>query len=121
MRATLRCITRDLVVDGGVHRYSEDEYYGGGLWVVLAGALGDVLRRQGDDSGWQRTLAWIESTADADGHLAEQVPLSLRHPELRQPWIDRWGEVARPLHWSHAMYIIAKTTGPTTAVRGSGA
>jgi len=36
---TLRAIESSLVVDGGVHRYLDDEYYGGGLWIVLAGAL----------------------------------------------------------------------------------
>jgi hypothetical protein len=24
------------------------------------------------------------------------------------PWIERWGQVASPLLWSHAMYLIAE-------------
>ena len=42
----------------------------------------------------------------ADGHLPEQVsdrPLSPAHV---QPWVARWGPIARPLLWSHAMYLI---------------
>jgi hypothetical protein len=26
-----------------------------------------------------------------------------------EPWVRRWGSVATPLLWSHAMYLIAET------------
>lgn len=108
-RTTLQRITTDLVVDGGVHRYRQDEYYGGGLWIVLAGALAQIQLAHGDLRGSRGTTAWIEAQADHDGHLAEQVPTSLQHPELHEPWTRRWGPIATPLLWSHAMYVIART------------
>jgi len=29
-----------------------------------------------------------------------------QQPDMVQPWIDKWGPVATPLLWSHAMYLI---------------
>jgi isomaltose glucohydrolase len=37
--------------------------------------------------------------------MPEQVPDHLLAPSERQAWIDRWGPVAHPLLWSHAMYL----------------
>jgi hypothetical protein len=37
--------------------------------------------------------------------LPEQVDGHLLAPEYRQEWIDRWGPVATPLLWSHAMVL----------------
>jgi hypothetical protein len=31
----------------------------------------------------------------------------LLNPNHLQPWLNRWWPVARPLLWSHAMYLIA--------------
>ena len=106
VRGTLDQVENTLVVDGGVHRYLEDEYYGGGLWIVLAGAL---ARIQGgyDTARANEILDWIEKHADANGHLGEQVDSALRHPERRDPWVTRWGPPASPLLWSHAMYLLA--------------
>ena len=103
---TLRTIESDLVVGGGVHRYLEDEYYGGGLWIVLAGALACVQAVHDPDRA-NLVLDWIEDQADASGHFPEQVATHLRKPESLDPWIDRWGASARPLLWSHAMYLLA--------------
>jgi GH15 family glucan-1,4-alpha-glucosidase len=102
---TLAAVERTLVVDGGVHRYLEDEYYGGGLWVVLAGALAQVLAPNEPDLA-ERVLAWIEAQADEDGALPEQVETHLRRPASRAAWVERWGSPARPLLWSHAMYLL---------------
>jgi GH15 family glucan-1,4-alpha-glucosidase len=103
--ATARAIEDELVVDGGVHRYLEDEYYGGGLWIVLAGALAVVLAPR-DERRAGEVLGWIEQQATATGDLPEQVATHMRKPGARQGWIERWGEPAQALLWSHAMYLL---------------
>jgi GH15 family glucan-1,4-alpha-glucosidase len=55
----------------------------------------------------QSALTWVEAQATSDGSLPEQVPLALNVPEQFQPWQRKWGPVATPLLWSHAMYLIA--------------
>jgi GH15 family glucan-1,4-alpha-glucosidase len=102
---TLRAIEETLVVDGGVHRYLDDEFYGGGVWVVLGGALATVLAHR-DEARSRLVLGWIESQADAAGALPEQVSTHLRMPRSLAVWTDRWGPPARPLLWSHAMYLL---------------
>ena len=37
--------------------------------------------------------------------LAEQVPENLLEEKMYAPWIDKWGEIASPLLWSHAAYM----------------
>jgi len=51
-------------------------------------------------------LSWIEKQADEDGNLPEQVPNNLNDPDYYPIWIQKWGEIAKPLLWSHAMYLI---------------
>ncbi len=104
--ATLDAITRDLEVDGGVHRFRADVFYGGGQWLLLACLLGWNRAVAGDRPTALRDLLWVADHADADGHLPEQVPDHLLHPESRTEWLDRWGEVASPLLWSHGMFLI---------------
>ncbi len=101
---TLQAIEDELVVDGGVHRYAKDEYYGGGLWIVLAGALASAHAPHKPQRA-NEILDWIESQADADGNLSEQTSSHLREPESLEPWLQRWGPPAKPLLWSHAMYL----------------
>ncbi|VAV91540.1 Glucoamylase [hydrothermal vent metagenome] len=108
---TLRAIESSLVVDGGVHRYLDDEYYGGGLWIVLAGALACVQASR-DPQRARTTIRWIESQTDSAGNLGEQTSSDLRRPESLQPWIQRWGPPATPLLWSHAMYLLAADASP---------
>jgi GH15 family glucan-1,4-alpha-glucosidase len=91
---------------GGVYRYQADVYYGGGEWLILSAWLGWYYARIGDQERARALLGWIESQADPEGFLTEQVcehPLS---PKQYQPWVQKWGPVAKPLLWSHAMYII---------------
>ena len=104
--ATLDAIARDLEVDGGVHRFRADVFYGGGQWLLLACLLGWNRAVAGDREAALRNLLWVADHADADGQLPEQVPDHLLHPEHRAEWIDRWGEVATPLLWSHGMFLI---------------
>ena len=47
----------------------------------------------------------MHDQADSDGELPEQVTGPALDPSFTPVWVRRWGEVARPLLWSHAMYI----------------
>ncbi|RPI34734.1 MAG: glycoside hydrolase family 15 protein [Chloroflexota bacterium] len=106
MEATIARIERALAAGGGVHRYATDTYYGGGEWVLLAGWLGWHYAESGRPERARAFLDWMESQADETGCLPEQTPTHLIDPEYYEPWLKRWGPVARPLLWSHAMYII---------------
>ena len=92
--------------DGGVYRYKEDVYYGGGEWILLTAWLGWYYAKNNEPQRAQRLLDWIEACADAEGNLPEQVNDHLLAPNEYQPWVKRWGPVATPLLWSHAMYLI---------------
>ena len=103
---TVEAVTRDLDVDGGVHRFRADVFYGGGQWLLLSALLGWNRAAQGDPTAALRHLRWVAAQATPEGHLPEHVPTHLRHPESRAEWIERWGTVATPLLWSHGMYLI---------------
>jgi len=105
-KGTLEAVARDLDHDGGVHRFTDDVFYGGGQWPLLSALLGWNLAATGDTDGALRHLRWIADHASSDLELPEQVPDHLLHPENRQKWLDRWGPVAQPLLWSHGMYLI---------------
>lgn len=107
MQSTVTRIERDLhCAAGGVHRYLADTYYGGGEWILLAAWLGWYYAELGDQGRARELLTWIEAQADPDGHLPEQVASHLLAPEYHPRWEARWGPVASPLLWSHAMYLI---------------
>jgi GH15 family glucan-1,4-alpha-glucosidase len=106
MQATIARIETDLLHNGGVQRYSQDTYYGGGEWVLLSAWLGWLYVSSGQHDKAHAIRSWIESTADDIGQLPEQVPQFLNDKTQYQPWVERWGEIARPLLWSHAMYLI---------------
>jgi len=107
IRKTITCIKTTLrVKNGGVHRYPTDTYYGGGEWVVLAGWLGWYYAEVGDQSKAMELLTWIEAQADVKGNLPEQVPNNLNNDSFYEPWRKRWGDIAQPLLWSHANYLI---------------
>lgn len=105
-RATLRRVADELEVDGGVHRFRADVFYGGGQWLLLSAFLGWSLARTGDTAGARRLLTWIADHATSTGEMPEQVPDHLLHPESVAEWVDRWGPVATPLLWSHGMYLV---------------
>jgi GH15 family glucan-1,4-alpha-glucosidase len=113
---TLAAVTRDLEVDGGVHRFTADVFYGGGQWILLSALLGWNLAVAGDRAGALGHLRWIADQADTQGNLPEQVPNHLLHPGSRDEWIARWGTVATPLLWSHGMYLILADELGLTAV-----
>lgn len=104
--ATIAAVACDLDVNGGVHRFRADVFYGGGQWPLLSALLGWNLAVRGDTQAALRYLRWMAAQANADGDLPEQVPTHLLHPANRQEWVDRWGAVATPLLWSHGMYLI---------------
>jgi GH15 family glucan-1,4-alpha-glucosidase len=75
---------------------------------VLTSAYGRVLLRRGEPGDLERAvgaLRWIEAQADEDGLLPEQVATHALAPERIDEWRAMWGEVARPLLWSHAAYL----------------
>jgi GH15 family glucan-1,4-alpha-glucosidase len=109
MIATVKKIEERLIGDGGLHRYSTDTFYGGGEWVLLTAWLGWYYLNIGEIDKAKQSLAWVESQADADSQLPEQVPSTLNDESSYQPWVDRWGNIATPLLWSHAKYIILYT------------
>nr|PZN42445.1 MAG: hypothetical protein DIU70_05130 [Bacillota bacterium] len=123
MQATVAELERRCVT-GGVHRYPEDTYYGGGEWLLLTAWLGWYYVRVGRrDRAWD-LLRWVEDQADPEGNMPEQVCERVNDPTMVQPWVERWGPVANPLLWSHAMYLVlleelGGQAGPSAATGSS--
>jgi GH15 family glucan-1,4-alpha-glucosidase len=106
--STLARIRAELVAPGGgVWRYLGDSYYGGSPWVLLTAWLGWCDRLRGDTAGFDDALAWVRRAAGPDGALPEQVLDEPQYPGKVAEWQRRWGPVADPLLWSHAMYLLA--------------
>lgn len=105
MSNTVRKI-EDHLAHGGVHRYLGDSYFGGGEWVLLAAWLGWHYALTGRRDAALRQLEWVSDQANSAGELPEQVSKHLLQPEAFDEWTARWGPVATPLVWSHAMYLI---------------
>jgi len=104
---TLAKIERDLrCVNGGVYRYRADVYYGGGEWLLLAAWLGWVYTTIGRTNDARELLNWVTAQADTEGLLSEQSSANLLAPKEFAPWVARWGSVAKPLLWSHAMFLV---------------
>ena len=94
-------VERSLVSGGaGVHRHEDDTYYGGGQWPLLTAMYGLAKPVRAAEC-----LAWIEAHARGNGELPEQVTDRQLHPDRYEAWIEKWGEPACPLLWSHAMYL----------------
>ena len=94
---------------GGVYRYAADTFYGGGQWPVLTSAYGLACLdrgRPGDRARAEACLAWIEAQRSESGGLPEQSSEHVLHPTRLGEWVERWGPVARPLTWSHAMTVM---------------
>lgn len=85
---------------GGVWRHLDDEYYGGGEWLLLTALLGLANPERAEEC-----LRWLEAHARPNGDLPEQSQDHLLRPDRYAPWVERWGEPASPLLWSHAMYL----------------
>lgn len=102
---TLRQIEQELLTPG-LHRYRLDSYYGGGEWVLLTAWLGWAYARAGERQKAHDLLAWTQAQANAAGWLPEQVPHGLFKTAGYAEWVKRWGEIATPLLWSHAQYLL---------------
>ena len=103
--ASIQAVESALSVDGGVHRYLADTFYGGGQWPLLSCMLGLAHAAAGHREQALELLRWAAGTVTPEGWLPEQVSDHLLAPERRQEWIKRWGTVATPLLWSHAMVV----------------
>jgi len=110
-QATLTLIEQDLrYPHGGVYRYRADTYYGGGEWLLLTAWLGWHAALAGDKDKAAEILEWVEAQADSQGYFPEQISTHALVPHYLPVWQARWGNVARPLLWSHAMYLILYIT-----------
>jgi isomaltose glucohydrolase len=90
---------------GGVHRHLEDDYFGGGEWLLLTAMLGLAYVDHGRVDAARECLDWIERHAAENGDLPEQSQDHLLRPERYEPWVEKWGRPPSPLLWSHAMYL----------------
>jgi GH15 family glucan-1,4-alpha-glucosidase len=117
MLETVKQIETTIFRGGGVHRYAKDTYYGGGAWILLTAWLGwyyaELSASRPDiapalSPKINSCLEWIESHADHKLNLPEQVAENLNAPTFYATWVERWGNIASPLLWSHAEYIILR-------------
>ena len=102
--ATIAAIEKELTVGNGVHRYLDDTFFGGGQWPLLSCMLGIAHVEAGNTARALELLRWVASNVTTEGFLPEQVAQHLLDPSMTQEWVDRWGTVATPLLWSHAMF-----------------
>jgi GH15 family glucan-1,4-alpha-glucosidase len=117
MRATVRQIEATLLEKGGVKRYARDTYFGGGQWILLTAWLGWYHAVTGDRARAAERLDWVMRQADAEGNLPEQTLAITNDPSFIAPWEKKWGTVASPLLWSHAMFLVL--SGALGAGRGT--
>ena len=111
LQATVERVRRDLTgPGGGIYRYLGDTYYGGGEWLLLTSSLAWHDALAGNSAELERSRAWVRAQARPNGDLPEQVVTSPQNDAMIDPWRRRWGEVATPLLWSHAMYLIVEAT-----------
>jgi GH15 family glucan-1,4-alpha-glucosidase len=108
--STIETIKRDLIgPGGGVFRYLGDTYYGGGEWLLLTSSLAWHEAVAGNSRAAEELRRWVRAHATSGGDLPEQVTGHAQEPAMVEPWVERWGPVANPLLWSHAMYLISET------------
>lgn len=107
MQKTAGFIRRDLRgPTGGVYRYLGDTYFGGGEWILLTAWLGWYDVSAGDKQGFSASRDWVRERVTGALELPEQTTDGVQDPTMTEPWVRRWGPVATPLLWSHAMYLL---------------
>jgi GH15 family glucan-1,4-alpha-glucosidase len=107
MRATADAVRADLCGrTGGIYRYVGDTYYGGGEWILLTAWIGWYDAVTGNTDGVRAARDWIRRAATTGLDLPEQTIDGAQDPAMVESWVNRWGPVATPLLWSHAMYLI---------------
>jgi GH15 family glucan-1,4-alpha-glucosidase len=107
MQKTVEAIRNELRgTTGGIYRYLGDTYFGGGEWILLTCWLGwyDVLTA--NVSEYHSYRDWVIRQATNTFDLPEQSTIGSQDQAMIEPWVARWGPVATPLLWSHAMYLI---------------
>jgi len=103
--ASVAELDRQLAVNGGVHRFLADTYFGGGQWPLLSCFLGLAWSAAGDRDGAFALLNWAASTVRVSGTMPEQVDDHLLDASFVGEWVERWGPSADPLLWSYAMFL----------------
>jgi GH15 family glucan-1,4-alpha-glucosidase len=107
--ATIAELKRQLIgPSGGVYRYRGDTYYGGGEWLLLTSSLAWHEAVAGNEGAAADLRAWVRAQAHENGDLPEQITARPQAPEMVAPWVERWGPVASPLLWSHAMFLLSE-------------
>lgn len=107
---TLQKIEDELVSrDGGVHRYQDDVYYGGGEWPILSAMLGLYYLKIGRTAAARALLMWCDNQADESHSIPEQSQAHLLHPDEFDTWVKQSGSPATPLLWSHGMVLTLAT------------
>ncbi len=123
MLKTIEHIEATILHENGLHRYAEDTYYGGGAWILLTAWLGwyyiELAKKRPDlDNELQQKIqackTWVEAHSQDDFVFPEQVAENLNIPSYYSTWVERWGDIASPLLWSHAKYIILCRKGSDT-------
>lgn len=103
--STIAELDRQLVVDGGMHRFLADTYFGGGQWPLLSCFQGLAWLRAGDRERALELLRWSAGTVRESGTMPEQVADHLLDASFLDEWNQKWGTSADPLLWSYAMYL----------------
>jgi isomaltose glucohydrolase len=102
----LEKIEADLISPGGgVYRYRDDTYYGGGEWPVLTSMLGWYYLKLNRPEEAEAKLDWVKFHIGEHGWLPEQSQDYLTHSNDYDQWVQRWGQPANPLLWSQAMFL----------------
>lgn len=106
VKKTIEKIIRDLKATKGLRRCINDNFYGGGEWIILGCWLGLYYLKIGKKDEAREIIEWVEKQADENYFLPEQInPVNM---EDYEEWVRKWGKPANPLLWSHAMYLILK-------------
>lgn len=117
---TVETIRRELAgPGGGLWRYLGDSYYGGGQWILLTCSLGWHDAVAGNSEAVMSSRRWVRAQAGETRALPEQATEHAQDASMVRPWMDRWGPVATPLLWSHAMYLIMESARATPRWRPS--
>lgn len=103
--STIAAVDEQLNFGGGVHRYLDDTFYGGGQWPLLSCLLGLAFAAAGERDRAVEQLRWATATATETDAMPEQVGHHLLDHTMKAEWVERWGPVATPLLWTHAMYV----------------
>jgi len=98
-------IEQSLLVDGGVHRHLDDEYYGGGQWLLLTAMLGLAYVDHGRLVDAGRASPGSRPTRRRTAICPSSHRITSCARTGNEPWVEMWGEPPSPLLWSHAMYL----------------